>query len=527
MKSRFALVLIFASLTFVSCKPKHPKSAEGDSKPLVFARPGDSVGLDMASQDEGEALTIGVNIFETLVEFKSGTAELEPKLAEKWDISPDGKTYTFYLRKNVKFQDGTPMNADAVLFSFERQWKKDHPAYKSGVPYKYWGYLSMDNLLADIKKVDDFTVKIILKKPNAPFLANIAMPFLSIVSPTAVLKFQKQFDQNPVGTGPYRLKSWKRDDSMELEAFENYWGDKPHIKRVIVRVIPDNQVRLLELKRGSIQIMDYPNPSDLDGLKGDKNISMLTREGLNVGYLAFNMKKPPLDRLEVRQAISYAIDRNRILKEIFLNYGALAKNAIPPELLGYDSTVPEVQYNPEKAKALLKKTGLQNIKIDLWAMPVTRPYNPNPRKMAEFIQSDLSKVGIETKIVSFDWGTYLDKAGKGEHEMGLFGWQGDNGDPDNFLYSFYSKDTAMVVPAQNFSFYINDEVTKWLKDAQIVSDTKKRADLYHKVLQKVAVDLPLLPIAHSLLVVLVRNEVEGFVPEPIGASRRFASVRFK
>ncbi len=531
MKKYFSIGLgILISVIAVSgCKSKTTttSSASTSGSTLVMARAGDSVGLDLARHDDGESLSIGVNILETLVRFKSGTTEIEPSLATAWKISKDGLTYTFDLRKDVQFHDGTPFNADAVVFSFERQMNKNHPAYASGAPYKYWENMGMSSIVKEVKKIDDHQITITLHTPNAPFLANMAMQFMSIVSPTALLKTQKAFDQQPVGTGPFTLKSWKKDDQMELEAFSAYWGEKPKVSRVIIRVIPDAQVRMLELKRGSVHMMTYPNPSDIAQMEQDSNLKVLKSEGLNVGYMAFNMKKPPLDKLEVRQAISHAIDRGRIIKEIFQGMGTQAKNPIPPMLLGYANNVADTQYDPEKAKALLQKAGLKNLpKLQLWAMPVARDYNPNAKKMAEFIQADLQRVGIPTEIVSYDWGTYLDKIGKGEHDLVLIGWTGDNGDPDNFLMTLWSKDSADQVPTNNYAYYRSELVTNWLKEAQRISDLNQRATLYEKVQVQMANDRPMLPIAHSLNVMPVRAEVSGYDIQPVG-DRRFAGVSLK
>ena len=517
------LILVALSFCFLHLSDELPAAS---SKPLVFARPGDSVGFDIARQEEGESINIAINIFESLVQFKSGTTEIEPALATSWNVSKDGTTYTFHLRKNVQFSDGTPFNADAVVFAIERQSKKDHPAHAYGAPYKYWENMGMNSIVKEVKKTDDSTVVFKLFKPNAPFLANVAMFFMGIPSPTAILKYKKDFDSNPVGTGPYTLKSWKKDDALELAANENYWGEKAKIKRVIVRVIPDNQVRLLELKRGAVHIMEFPNPSDLATVKSDPNIELLTKEGLNFGYMAFNMKKPPFDKAEVRQAISMAIDRKRILNEIYQGMGTLAKNPMPPFMLGYNDKVADIEYNPEKAKAALEKAGVKNLKLQLWAMPVARPYNPNGRKMAEFIQADLKRIGVEAKIVSYDWGTYLDKMGKGEHELALVGWNGDNGDPDNFIYQLYSKDSAMQVPTNNYSFYSSDEATALMKAAQVETNEKKRKVLYEKILALMAKDRPVMPIAHSKVVVPIRKEVQGYQINPTG-DRRFAGVSFK
>jgi ABC-type transport system substrate-binding protein len=436
------------SILVLGCHPSPSRS-----RVLIFGRPSDSVDFDLARASEGESMNVGCNFYEGLVAFHSGTTRIEPKLATSWEISKDGLKYTFHLRKGVLFQDGTPFNADAVIFNFERQWKKDHRAYAYSAPYSYWENMDMDSLLKSVTKKDDFAVAIELKHPSSPFLTNLVMPFMMIPSPTAILKFQRSFNQNPVGTGPYRLKSWKKDDSMELESFPKYWGEKPLIDRVVVRVIPDNQVRLLELEKGNIDIMDYPNPSDIKALQSNPQVKLLYSSGLDLGYLSFNLKKPPLDRLEIRQAIALSIDRRRIVNELFQGFGMLARTMLPPQMLGYDRDVPEIEYNPEKAKAILSRLKLsKKLSFDLWAMPVARPYNPNARKMAEFIQADLDRVGIQTRIVSYDWGTYLDKIGKGEHDLVLIGWSSDNADPDNFLFNLWSKDSAQKIPTQNYSF---------------------------------------------------------------------------
>ncbi|MBN8555346.1 MAG: ABC transporter substrate-binding protein [Deltaproteobacteria bacterium] len=532
MKKFSVLVASLAIVSFLACSKK-PSSSDSSSssakvsgKTLVFARPGDSVGLDGARHEDGESLNIATNMVETLVRFKTGTGEIEPWLAKSWDISKDAKTYTFHLRENVKFSDGTPFNADAVVFSIERQWKKDHPAYPFSTPYKYWENMTMSQIVKEIKKVDDMTVQFVLHKPNAPFMANLTMPFMTIVSPTAVMKYKENYDQNPVGTGPYVLGNWKKDDSMELLANENYWGEKAFIKRVIVRVIPDNQVRLLELKNGSVHIMEFPNPSDVASLKNDPHIKLLQAEGLNVGYLAYNTTKKPFDNVDVRRALSIAIDRKRLLDEIYIGFGALAKNLIPPQVLGFNSAVADLEYNPEKAKELLKKAGIQNLTVDLWAMPVARPYNPNARKMAEFIQADWKRVGVDAKIISYDWGTYLDKIGKGEHETVLIGWQGDNGDPDNFFFPLLSKESAKI-PTQNYSFYRDEAASLLMRQAQETPSPAKRAELYKKLQVQLAKDLPVMNIAHSLMIVPTRADVEGYKIHPIGGDRRFAEAKWK
>jgi peptide/nickel transport system substrate-binding protein len=205
---------------------------------LVFGRSGDASGLDPARETDGESFYIADNVYDNLVSFINGTTDIEPGLAEKWDVSANGLEFTFYLRKGVKFHDGTDFNADAVVYSLARQFKKDHPAYKYG-PWKYWSAMGMDDIIKDVVKVDDYKVKILLKKKEAPFLANLAMQFAAIVSPTAAEKEKENFKSTACGTGPFKFVQWIKDDSIILERNDNYWGRKAYLDRLILKVIPE------------------------------------------------------------------------------------------------------------------------------------------------------------------------------------------------------------------------------------------------------------------------------------------------
>jgi peptide/nickel transport system substrate-binding protein len=517
-------ILAVASLVFVAgCGPKGtgaPKAKKGGV--LVFARSGDSVGLDPAREDDGESYYPADNIYETLVEFKPGSTDVMPGLAESWTASADGLEYTFKLRKNVKFHDGTPFNADAVVYSLSRQFKKDHPEYGNG-PWKYWGYMDMDNIIKDVVAVDNLTVKISLKKPEAPFIANLAMNFSSIVSPTAAKKYGKDFSSNPVGTGPFKFVSWVKDDNIVLERNPSYWGQKAYLDRVILKVIPDATARYLALKKGEADLIDFPNPSDIAAIEGDTNLKVVKQAGMNVGYLALNTQKKPFTDKRVRQAINYAVNKAEILTAVYGALGVSAKNPLPPDMWGYNKSIEEYGYNPEKAKQLLAEAGYpKGFKTTLWAMPVSRPYNPNGRRMAEILQAQLKAVGITAEIVSYEWGTYLDKTDHGEHDMALLGWTGDNGDPDNFLWVLLSAPAAEV-PAGNIAFWKNDEFTSLIKQAKETADQAKRTQLYEQAQVIFHEEAPWVTIAHSVVVEPMKKTVEGFVLYPTG-KRYFAPV---
>lgn len=498
------------------------------AKTLVFGRGGDSVNLDPSSATDGESLNVTDNIFNNLVTYSPGTTTITADLATDWKISKDGLTYTFNLRKNVKFHDGTDFNADAVIYSMKRQYDKSHEAYGWSGPYVYFTSLGLDKLISDIKKLNSHQVEFKLVKNDATFLAMLTMQSLAIVSPTALKKHKKEFNSNPVGTGAFVFKKWHRNQRIILRSNKDYWGGEPKLKTLIFRSIPDNNTRMVEMMAGNIHMMDNPNPDDINQLKTrlkDKLV-FAERPGFNVGYLAFNMEKKPFNNQKVREAIAHAINKQGIVDAIYAGYAKPAKHPMPPTLWGYDDSIKDRDYNPEKAKKLLAEAGFKDgFTTTIWAMPVPRPYMPDGRKVAEAIQGDLAKIGVKVKIVSYEWGTYLEKTRQGEHDMALLGWTGDIGDPDNFLYVLLDKTNA-IKPAQNISFYKSDELHKVLVKAKTTSKQSDREKLYRKALKIIHGDVPMLPIAHSVDVVPHVKKVKGFVMEPTGR-RRFSKVEVK
>ncbi len=489
---------------------------------LVFGRSGDSVGLDPARETDGESYYGCTQVYDNLVEFKEGTTEVQPALAKSWDISADGLEVMFHLRSGVKFHDGTAFNADAVVFSLGRQLYEDHPYHDYG-PWKYWGYMDMSNIIQDIIAVDDMTVKFVLKKKEAPFIANLAMDFAGIVSPAAVEKWGEDFPNHPVGTGPFKFVSWKKEDSIVFEKNADYWRRPAYLDRVILKVIPDATARYLALQKGEVDLIDFPSPEDLADMKANADIKVIQQEGLNVGYLAFNCDREPFGDKRVRQALNYAVNKAEIITGVYGTAGTPAKNPLPPTMWSYNDSIVDYEYNPAKAKALLAEAGYPNgFSTTLWAMPVARPYNPNGRKVAEIMQAHFAEIGVEAEIVSYDWGTYLEKTDHGEHDMALLGWTGDNGDPDNFLWVLLSIPAAEV-PAGNISFWRNEEFNSLIKDAKETMDVAKREDLYKKAQLIFHEEAPWLPVAHSVVSEPMLNHVMDFKLSPVG-KRQFYNV---
>ena len=492
---------------------------------LVFGRGSDSIGLDPALENDGESFKVCDNIYETLVTYAEESTALEPQLARSWESSDDRLTWTFHLRTDVRFHDGTSFDAEAMLFSLGRQFFEDHPFHKVEGTFKYWKDMGMDDIVADMEARDDSTFVIYLKEANAPFLSNLAMNFCAAVSPTAVKKHGANFFKNPVGTGPFRFVEWRKDERLVLASNQDYWGRPAEIERLIFKPIQEASIRFLELRQGAIHGLDNLSPEYLDEIRANPDLELLTQPGMNVGYLAMNMDKPPFDDLRVRRAINHAIDKQSLVDNFYQGLAIPAKNPIPPTMWGYADDVEPYPYDPDIARDLLSQAGFADgFDTELWAMPAPRPYMPQPDKIAQAVQADLEKVGIHARIVQWEWGTYLDKVFNGEHTMALLGWTGDNGDPDNFLYVLLDK-TAAEKPAQNIAFYRSDELHELLVAARRSTDQNERVRLYKKAQEVIHRDAPWAPLVHATQTAAFHRSVSGFKLHPTG-SKWFSRVRF-
>lgn len=511
---QFSLILFYL-LTFTFITNYAIADSHQSGGTFLFGRGGDSVGLDPALEEDGESFKVCDNIYDTLIHYKDGSTEIEPGLATKWESSEDGLSWTFSLRKGVTFHDGTPFNSEAVLFSLNRQHEKNHPFHNVEGSYTYWVATGLAEIVDEITAIDDHTVKITLKSPYAPFLYAIAITPFSIVSPTAVKEKGDNYSNHPVGTGPFIFQQWDRGDKIVLKANENYWGGRPNVDRVIFLSIPDNSVRLIELQQGNLHAMEFPNPDDLQQIRDDESLDLLSQPGMSVGYLALNMEKPPFDNLKVRLAINHAINKAVIIEHLYQGLGIPAKNPIPPTLWSYDDSIEDYDYNPKLAKELLTQAGYpKGFESTLWALPVPRPYIPDGRALAEVIQSELREIGIKTNIVTYDWGTYLEKTKFGDHDMAMLGWSADFGDPDNFLYFLLSKSSAEK-PAGNIAFYKSDEMQQILEKARSISDKDERTSLYKKAQNVFHRDIPWVPLAHAQQVLVINKKVKNLTLQPL------------
>lgn len=473
---------------------------------LVVGRGSDANSLDPAEATSFEAIKVADWAFDGLVRFNGNSHEIVPALAESWEISEDGLQWTFKLRKGVKFHDGTDMNADAVVFSFERQRDKDHPYWNK----RFARWSAKFGTIKLTEKVDDYTVRINLKTPAPALLVNLALYIGYVVSPTAVKMDKESFRQNPVGTGYFKFVKWEKDDFIEYEANKDYWEGPPKEDRLIVKIIPDNEVRLLALKKGEINMaygIPYPH---FKGIEADKNLTLNTTTTLGISYLGMNMEKKPFDDLKVRQAVNHAINKKRLFQTVFYGFGEQAKQTIPSSWWGHNKDIPAFEYNPEKAKKLLAEAGYPDgFTTDLISWTNPRPYCPAPRDMVALVKSDLEKVGIKVDIKMMRWKTFRDIRGKGNYQMTMAGWISGTLDPDGILYALFHSRYARAENSLNLSRIKDPVIDKLLQDARSTYDHEERNRLYQEAAAKLNEQSPSVFVTHPVAVLVSRSNVKN------------------
>jgi len=499
---------------------------------FVFGAQGEPVQLDPAIITDGISSRVTRQIFDGLVKYKGATTEIEPALAEKWDVSADGKVWTFHLGKNVKFHDGHPLDAAAVVWNFERWWKSNHPQHenqvKAGQTFEYWeaqfGGFDDKSMVSKVEATDSHTIRITLKAPQAPFLANLAMFVFDIASPKAVEKWGTEFGKHPVGTGAFKFVEWKPNQEVILEANPDSWGVKPKVKRIVVRNIKDNSQRLAALKAGEIHGMEGLNPEDVQVVRSDPNLQLLLRPTNTTGYIAFSYKVKELQDKRVRQAFAQAINKKAIVDALYGGTGLVATKLQPPALWGYNKELKDFEYSPDKARDLLKQAGFtqglseitwedgKKEPLVFWYMSRSRPYFPNPKEIAEAMAADLAKAGIKAQLQTAEWAVYLDKRKNGQLPLYMLGWTGDNGDPDNFLCYFFCSPGAA-----REGFYSNRSLADLLLRAQTLTNQADRAKLYRQAEQMLHDDAGRLFVAHNRPPLAFSKKVRGYVANPTGS----------
>ncbi len=513
-------LLLIASLASLSAPV-----ALAQAKPLVYCADASPEGFDPGLWDSASTNTVSSQMFDGLLGFKRPTTELVGKLATSWEISPDAKSFTFTLRRGVKFHSTAgfkptrEMNADDVLFTFERFINPEHPFNKAfPANFMYPNNLGLAKRLEGIDKLDEHTVRFRLKAPDVTFAANFAFAWAGIHSAEYAAQLLKegkasQINVLPVGTGPYRFKSYAKDDVLRMDAHPDYWGGKQQTTALIFSISREPNVRVQKLAAGECHVSAAIRDVDVNALEKSPDINIQKIQALNISYLSFNLRKPPTDKREVREALDIAIDRDAIFKALFPRGDAMqAVSAFPPAIPGYNKKLKN-EFNPERAKQLLAKAGFASgLEIDLWALPVTRPTNPNGQLMAQLIQQDWAKIGVKANIKTFEWGEYLKRANNGEHSIYMSGWSGETGDADDFL----TPNLSCAANKTGIKF-CNAEFEKLIDEARATPDPKKRNALYEKAQEIFKHERPWITMAHSTVYIPIRKDVQGFKMAPNGS----------
>jgi peptide/nickel transport system substrate-binding protein len=448
-------------------------------------------------------------LFEGLTAQELGTYKIIPGLAQSWDISKDGLTYTFHLRPNVKFHDGTPLTAEAVKFCFDRQLNDQGPFYATGTYPYVKGFLGN---VAGVEVVNPTTVQIRLKSPLTPFLQYLAHHSLYIYSPDALKKWGKDIVKHPVGTGPFKLETWEPGVRVVLARNDQYWGGAPKVRQAIYVPIIEAQARLSAIKTGEIDLtMDVP-PDSLADLRKDPDVVVAETNSSAVWYVALNTRHPALKDKRVRQALNYAVQKEAIIRDILKGTAIVATTPLSPVYGPYheDKTV-RYPYDPEKAKALLKEAGFANGFDVTFFVPESGSGMQSPVEMGTVIQANLAAVGVRAKIQTMEWGAYLKKYLDGP-DMAEMSWNPSIGDPDHMMYMLLSSDR--FPPAFNAGFYQNPRVDELLRKGRTTIDEKERIPLYREAQRLVVEDAPWIFVDHGKQVIVYRKRVQGFKLHP-------------
>ncbi len=500
-----------------------PEGATG--KPLVYCADASPEGFDPALWDSSSTSNVTSQIFQGLVGFQRGSARLEAELATAWQVSPDARSFTFQLRPGVKFHrtaQFTPtrdFNADDVVFTFTRLVDPQLP-FNAAFPatFVYPQSVGLAKMIASITKLGPLEVRFTLHQPNVHFLSYFAGSFAGIHSAEYAAQLlargqASSINNLPVGTGPWQFKSYRKDDVLRLKPHAAYWRGVQTPKALVYAISREPNVRVQKLGRGECHITAPIRDVDLSALQGHPQVVVQKIQALNISYLAFNLKKPPVDKREVREALDIAIDRAALFKVLFPRGDALqAVSAFPPAVPGFNTTLKN-EFNPARAKQLLAAAGYaKGFEIDLWALPISRPTNPNGQLMAQMIQADWAQVGVKARILTYEWGEYLKRANNGEHHVYMSGWSTDQASADEFLTP------NLTCPASRGGIkFCNAEFDALVNAARGEVNEAKRLALIEQAQLIFKRERPWMPMAHSSVYIPMRRDVQGFVMSPNGS----------
>lgn len=490
-----------------------PSRAPQDN--LIYATSTEPLGLDPALVDDNDSGNMVVNIYESLLRFKKGSTEIEPSLAESWTVSDDGLTYTFKLRKGVKFHDGTDFNAEAVKFNFDRQ------RAEVAVPKMSYAPLVLGDV-TETKVLDDYTVQLKLKQPNTAFLRNMAMAFSApIASPKALKEHNNDLMENPCGTGPYKLRSWDRGQVLILTRNDDYWGEKPKVQNIIYKIMKETSARVVALNNGEADIINGVDANVVKQIENAGN-KVLALEGANTNYMIFNCRPGFLTaKADVRRAIAQAINVPQLVDNLYKGYAEPANSFFPTFMPGYSKNTKPVAYDPEAARKFFKDHNIKTLNILTYSN--ARPYNNvGGQVLAEAVQAYLKEVGVNATIATYDWATFKGKTITDNWDISFIGWIGDNGDPDNFINILAAND-----PISNQGLWLNKDFIKLIAEGVTTKDGKEREAIYQKADQLIQDDVGVLPLSHAKNLVGYSPKISGEIMHPLGLEYFFNMEKAK
>jgi peptide/nickel transport system substrate-binding protein len=530
MLVRLALALAIVALSACEAVPA-PGAATPTPTPaggvetggsFRIALTGDATTLDPWNANDANTLLVTRQIFETLVDYEPGGFKIVPRLAESWSVSSDGRSWTFALRRGVKFHDGTDLDAAAVVLNLDRARQAAHPLRGAGGADRYRAYATLlegfddASVIARVEAKDSATVVITTKTPFGPLLADLAMPGFAIVSPKSMRDdpagWSTAASSGASGTGPFvfRPGAWQPGQQIALERNAAYWMKDqggtplPYADRVVFRVIRDETTRIAELRSGGLDAVRDLTPAALPTVKSDPNLQLFTRPAASAAYLGIAGAARPFDKVEVRRAIAMTIDKALLAAALYGGAGRPASQLLAPGMLGYDDSVVEFyRLDTAAAKRVLADAGLPNgFATELWYPSTWRAQYPDPRRVAESVAADLAKIGIAATLRTEDAAAYLLDANASRLPLWLGDVSGDSADPDSFF--------------PDGGAWASDVVRELLRRARYEADGSKRTELYKQVSKLIQQDAARVPLVHADAVVAATKKVHGLSPHPIG-----------
>ncbi|MCL4459430.1 MAG: ABC transporter substrate-binding protein [Chloroflexi bacterium] len=504
------MMLVAIGTTVASCLPaaEAPTVTPTKGPPVGVPRPGGTLifavdavadSLEPATWQAWGNMLASDLLFDTLVQSRE-EGKITPGLAESWEISPDGLVYTFHLRRNVKFHDGSPFTAEAVKISFERQYMKDH-RYNTPMLFQSDQFLWA---IKEIKVLDDYTVQLVRKEPSGGQLRQLTHMAASIVNPVTLEKYGKdEAPRHPIGTGPFVFEAF-RPNELAMKANPDYWGGRPYLDRVIIRAIADDASRVAALAAGEVDATIFLPADFYKQVQQNPKLRLQFGASLSVTYLGFNCKDPVLSNQKLRQALSYAVNRKNVIDVIYAGQAVPALGFIPPAIFGYDPNLKSYAYDPKKAKELLAEAGYPG-GLELTLTSQSEIHWP---KLAQLIQSDLAAIGVKVNIETLDSSAFWGKVGANKHQMFINDWAGIYRDPYGYIVPNFTSGAARA--KQRFGYGSPDVLDPMVWNAVREADPDKALKLWTAVQERLLLDAPAAFLVYYPVPIVTNARVQNF-----------------